>query len=129
MEAGCALYMNERFHYRLALARASYGLEMRVIAVVRGVETCLASQAWSQPHATIEVVVQEHDIRFRVGTDDDRLVAFGSSVDGRALSPDVAGGHTGVVIGLYALASDVREPVGDSPRAYADFRSLTIKPR
>lgn len=111
-EAGISMYMDERHHYDIYLHR---GEEI----VLRYTIGCISKEMMSVPikdksagKARFHIKASETKYRFYV---DDREVGC---ADTKYLSSEVAGGFTGVVIGLYAV---------DKEKRYAVFTDFSLK--
>ena len=103
-EAGITLYMDENEHYELALCRTEKGLEAMLrlnIGGIHHVETMLPVYG---EKFTLSVEADSLEYRFYVITDD-ATVYLGKGFT-KYLSSEVAGGFTGVVMGLYAVAGE-----------------------
>lgn len=117
-EAGLSVFMNGDSHYDLALVNGADG-RMRVT---------LRYRLGALTHMAAEILLPKRpgDIRLRV-EGSARQYAFSyamgnggfkpvGKMDTRYLSTETAGGFTGVILGLYATASE------ETTRGYADFR-------
>ncbi|MCR2806374.1 glycoside hydrolase family 43 protein [Paenibacillus soyae] len=104
-EAGITLYMDENHHYDLAIRKVEGGyqaIERLNIGDIKSVERELALGA--EGHATLIIRAGHERYSFSVLADG-KETPLGTAQT-RYLSSEVAGGFTGVVIGLYACGED-----------------------
>lgn len=105
-EAGLTIYMDENHHYDLALRKTAAGyqvIERLNIGDIKSVEREIALSDGG--HAATLAIKSEHErysFFLRSGSEDILL----GSAQTRYLSSEVAGGFTGVLIGLYAVGED-----------------------
>lgn len=104
-EAGITLYMDENHHYDLAIAKCPEGfraIERLCIGNVKSVEGEYA--LGNSNRASFVIESDNLEYRFHVKTPDG-TVLLGTGLT-RYLSSEVAGGFTGVMIGLYAYGQN-----------------------
>ena len=122
-EAGVTLYMNESFHYDIALAKTDEGFKIRR-------RTCIGDDIRSLPEQiklTESKGLGSHTVEFVI-TMDPMYYEFEAIVgneklslgrgDTKLLTKEVTEGFTGVMIGLYAY-SDVER--AKEPACFEDF--------
>lgn len=113
-EAGLVVWMNERHHAELALTRRAGQL----CVIVRRRIGSLAAEAACRPVApgplTLRVEAERNAYRFSAVPEVGPAVELGSA-ETRYLSTEVAGGFTGVYLGMYASGN------GSSCAGPADF--------
>ncbi|GAB2807312.1 glycoside hydrolase family 43 protein [Lentzea nigeriaca] len=116
--AGLVLLQNNDNHIRLLL-----GADRQVTLVrrIRGREEVLATAQVEEGTVRLgfEAVGQGHQALIASGSGEWQLL--GQAFDGRVLSTPVAGGFTGVHIGLYATSD------GEPSHSWADFDSFTYR--
>lgn len=107
-EAGITVYMNERFHYDMALVRLSGDSKLifrRRLGTLWKVESEIP---WSSDH--ILLVIQADKTHYHFGfseSEDKEPFWFGKGESG-LLATEVAGGFTGVFIAMYATGNGAR---------------------
>lgn len=103
-EAGITLYMDENHHYDLAIRKIenTYQVIERLnIGDIKSVENAVSIN--NDHHATL-VIEAEHELyRFYI-QEGSNLIPLGKAQT-KYLSSEVAGGFTGVIIGLYACGT------------------------
>lgn len=100
-EAGITLYMDENHHYDLALRKEGTNyqvIERLNIGTIKSVEHQVDLAASNQATLIIRADRQQYSFYTRIHGEDILL----GTAQTRYLSSEVAGGFTGVVIGLYA---------------------------
>lgn len=100
-EAGITIYMDEQHHYDLAIRKEQSGykvIERLNIGDIQSVENEV--ELGSDRHATLMIQASHERYSFLIHTDGkDNLLGTAQT---KYLSSEVAGGFTGVLIGLYA---------------------------
>lgn len=110
-EAGVTLYLDERHHYDLYLERGNDAvLRLRVGGILHE-----AFRTEVKGRATLKIRADAANYEFFI--EDESGLTKAGSAETRYLSSEVAGGFTGVMIGLYAV---------DAGGAYADFSGLRL---
>ncbi len=99
-EAGITLYMDENHHYDLAIRKTEAGLEAIERLNVGDIKSIEGRESIGNGTATLVVHMHNDHYRFAVVADG-KEIPLGRAQT-RYLSTEVAGGFTGVVIGLYA---------------------------
>ncbi len=102
-EAGITLYMDELQHYDIALRKSATGFEAVLKLNIGGINHIQSSVPVSGGSARLTVKSDSLKYNFYV-TDNDSEIFLGSALT-KYLSSEVAGGFTGVVIGLYAVGN------------------------
>lgn len=115
-EAGLSFYMDEDEHYDLAVIREKE--KKRVIARVKvgDAQAVLKSVEVTEENVILEAESTRQEYRFYVRKGETR--EFLGSARSKYLSSEVAGGFTGVVMGLYAV---------DEEEKWAEFKDLYWK--
>lgn len=104
-EAGISLYMDENHHYDLAIRQNEKGYEVikRLnIGDIKSIEKAI--QLKSRNKATLVVHLHNDYYDFNI-KEDNKEISLGRAQT-RYLSSEVAGGFTGVILGLYAYGKD-----------------------
>ncbi|GAA3678124.1 glycoside hydrolase family 43 protein [Lentzea roselyniae] len=116
--AGMVLLQNNDNHFRLLLGA---GREVTLVRRAGGREEVLGKTQVAEGTVRLgfEAVGQDHQALVASGSGEWQLL--GESFDGRVLSTPVAGGFTGVHIGLYATGD------GAPSDTWADFDSFTYR--
>jgi len=117
-EAGITLYMDENHHYDLAMRQTENGyevIERLNIGDIKSVEKAIPFH--SENRATLVIYASKDYYRFCVKIDGEE-VPLGRAQT-RYLSSEVAGGFTGVIIGLYAC--------GTKHDNYAEFTNFACE--
>lgn len=115
-EAGLTLYMDENHHFDLALRKAGDRFEVieRLnIGDVKSVVKVIERQ--QENHASLLIRADHENYRFYLIEESGEI--FLGSAQTKYLSSEVAGGFTGVVIGLYA-----QDEKADSLAEFSGFR-------
>ena len=100
-EAGITLYMDELHHYDIAVRRSGNGyavIERLDIGDIKSVEH--EADLGSNPHATLIIRASHERYSFFLHADGKDILL--GTAHTKYLSSEVAGGFTGVLIGLYA---------------------------
>ncbi len=101
MEAGVTIYMTENEHYDLAIRRSSSGCEVILKLNIGGLKHIEASKKLPGSDVWLKVCADKLQYRFYVESEQGKI-ALGTAWT-KYLSSEVAGGFTGVMIGLYAI--------------------------
>ena len=106
-EAGIAVYMNERFHYELAVTRIAG--ERRIVFRRRlGTLWKIEHEApWPADSVVLTVQADKKHYAFGYSAGGEEPIPFGLGESG-LLATEVAGGFTGVFIAMYATGNGVR---------------------
>ncbi len=114
-EAGLTLYMDELHHYDLCVTKSTSGYAVLLKLNIGGIRHVQA--AIPVTNNTTHLVIETDSIEYRFylmdGCENPQKVKLGSAYT-KYLSIEVAGGFTGVVIGLYAI--------GDCTAVFRKFR-------
>ena len=103
-EAGLTLYMDELQHYDIYVTKSVSGYEAVLklnIGNIKHIQTIVPLE-----NGTTRLVIESDSLEYHFylvsGTDNLQKIKLGSAYT-KYLSSEVAGGFTGVVIGLYAI--------------------------
>lgn len=113
-EAGLTLYMDELQHYDIYVTRSASGCEAVLelsIGNIQHIQTTVPLES-GMTRLVVESDSLEYHFYLVSGTENPQKIKLGSAYT-KYLSSEVAGGFTGVVIGLYA--------VGDCTAVFEDF--------
>ncbi|MBD3320188.1 MAG: hypothetical protein GF350_03745 [Chitinivibrionales bacterium] len=113
--AGLVLLQNNNFQYRIEL-----GLQdgQRVVMLTKreaGSEQVLCCTAIDSTPLVLRASARGQEYAFYYGPDEAALLSLEEKADGRILSTEIAGGFTGVFIGMYASSN------GAQSDNHADF--------
>jgi alpha-N-arabinofuranosidase len=97
---GLVLMANEDDHLRLVRVGGSNCV--RLVRRRRGTEETLATAAVEPGPVVLEFSADDQDYRAGFGAPGQEVLPLSGSIDGRFLSTEMAGGFTGVMVGLYA---------------------------
>ena len=117
-EAGITLYMDENHHYDLAIRKTENGYEAikRLnIGDIKSVEETIDLKDINKVSLVINTRNRHYSFNIKSKEEEIKL----GTVQTRYLSSEVAGGFTGVVIGLYAYGSNCCD--------YAEFTNFKYK--
>lgn len=104
-EAGVTLFMDENHHYDLAILKSSDGYRVIERICIGNIKTMEAEYYLGNiNHTSIIIESNSQEYRFYIKSDNQK-VFLGTGLT-RYLSSEVAGGFTGVIIGLYAFNPD-----------------------
>jgi xylan 1,4-beta-xylosidase len=113
--AGMVLFQNQRYCFRMEISLAAPKNRIRLIRTAAGVETELAARVCAGERIYLKITGNEQEFGFFYGSSERMLEILAEPVDGRILSPDVAGGFVGSYVGLFATSN------GAPCRNRADF--------
>lgn len=107
-EAGLTVLMNEQHHYEIFVRQGDAGREVAVRRRIGDLSAVVAAEPIGEGavELSISADVARYRFGYRVGEGAVRWLAEGST---RYLATEVAGGFTGVYLGLYALGASVTE--------------------
>ncbi|BCN31088.1 glycoside hydrolase family 43 protein [Anaeromicropila herbilytica] len=114
-EAGITIYMDENHHYDLAIRKSGDGyeaMERLNIGDIKSVENSVELQAVNKATLIIKASNLNYNFFFNI---DGKEIALGQAQT-RYLSSEVAGGFTGVLIGLYAYSKE-----GNNEAVFKEF--------
>ncbi|KWX84719.1 glycoside hydrolase, partial [Paenibacillus riograndensis] len=117
-EAGITLYMDENHHYDLALRNHDHGyeiIERLNIGDIKSIEK--AVELGHCNHATLVIKSAPTHYHFYAQLDDTEILLGAAHT--KYLSAEVAGGFTGVLIGMYAT--------GEGPDSHAEFTDFSCE--
>lgn len=112
-QAGITMYMDESHHYDIALEQTENGGFNAVLRLNIGDVKCV-QKAVPVKDGNIRIIVRSDSYNYRFYVHEDGQETMLGQAQTRYLSSEVAGGFTGVVMGLYA--------VGDNTARFTDFR-------
>src|SRR5690606_32260558 len=116
-EAGLTLIQNNTHHYDLLLKRKGKRFAVQLRVVVGSLSYLAAEELIDEPTVRLQVVGKPLNYTFSYfNTKAGKFVEL-KKLDTRYLSTEVAGGFTGVMIGLYASANGQKT----SSKAYFDY--------
>lgn len=104
-EAGFTVFMNERFHYEVALIRLNGQRRLifrRRLGSLRSIES---SVLWNYDSVVLRVEADEELYRFTAKADHEGMPLQMGQGECSLLATEVAGGFTGVFFGLYATGN------------------------
>ncbi|WP_419872786.1 glycoside hydrolase family 43 protein [Candidatus Pristimantibacillus sp. PTI5] len=104
-ESGITIYMDEHHHYDLAIRKEENGykvIERLAIGDIRSIENIV--DLGSANHATLVIRASHERYSFHTYVNGEDILL--GSAQTKYLSSEVAGGFTGVIIGLYAYGDD-----------------------
>lgn len=107
-EAGITVYMNERFHYDMALIRIAGDNKLifrRRLGTLWKVESEIP---WSADHILLIIQADKSHYRFGFSVGEDKEVLWFGTGECGLLATEVAGGFTGVFMAMYATGNGVR---------------------
>lgn len=110
-EAGITLYMDESHHYDIALRKNSHGYEVIERLNIGDIKSIQKTVNCKDRNASLMIRADNLNYNFYVKQDGVEVLL--GSAQTKYLSSEVAGGFTGVIIGLYAY--------GDSSSYNAEF--------
>lgn len=113
-EGGITLYMTETEHYDLAVRKTENGYEAVLKLNIGDIKHI--QNTYSLTSNSARLIVLSHNLQYSFFVQEqDEKISLGCG-NTKYLSSEVAGGFTGVVVGLYA--------VGNNNVAFKDFQSL-----
>ncbi|MBB3113764.1 alpha-N-arabinofuranosidase [Paenibacillus phyllosphaerae] len=107
-EAGLTVYMNERFHYEIALTRA--GGESKVIFRRRVGSLWKVEQEapWEAESIIFTIEADQEHYGFGFAADEQQEIRWLGQGECSLLATEVAGGFTGVMMAMYATGNGVQ---------------------
>lgn len=105
-EAGLTLYMDELQHYDICVTKSALGYEALLKLNIGGIRHVQTTIPLTDNSTQLVIEADSLEYRFYLisGTKNPRKIKLGSAYT-KYLSSEVAGGFTGVVIGLYAIGN------------------------
>ncbi|GLX66566.1 glycoside hydrolase family 43 protein [Paenibacillus glycanilyticus] len=103
-EAGITIYMDENHHYDFAIRNCTEGYEVVQRLNVGDLKSVVGNVKVSSDKATLVIQASNTGYRFLLGIDGEEIEL--GTAQTKYLSSEVAGGFTGVVIGLYAYGEN-----------------------
>ncbi|HEX8141319.1 MAG TPA: family 43 glycosylhydrolase [Pyrinomonadaceae bacterium] len=120
-EAGLAIRMNDRHHYELGVRLGPNGRELYLRYHIGSIRTVAATQAIGPGPVRLRLRAYPEIYRFSYALGDGPFQDFGGA-ETRYLSSEVAGGFTGVMIGLFSTGR------GRETSVAADFDWFDYRP-
>jgi xylan 1,4-beta-xylosidase len=120
-EAGLVVFMNERHHYEVAVTRAQGERCVLVRRRIGDLQTVVARRAIGDGPIILEIRATESEYVLSAGFVGEDLTPLATGAT-RYLATEIAGGFTGVYVGVYATGN------GQSCRASADFDWFDYSP-
>jgi xylan 1,4-beta-xylosidase len=105
--AGMVLFQNRQYYFRMEITPVVPGNRIRLIRTAAGVETELAAGLCAGERIYLKITGSEQEFGFYYGSSEKMPEVLAEQVDGRILSPDVAGGFVGAYVGLFAASNGV----------------------
>lgn len=103
-EAGLTVRMSERFRYEFAVRRSDVGCNELIVRRTQGsISTITARLQLEMEKVRLRIVADEKSYRFELGLDDGHALLI-DSAEARAIGTEIAGGFTGVMLGLYCIS-------------------------
>lgn len=100
-EGGMTIYMDEKHHFDIALRKTDSGFEAFAQLKVGSINHTTKSIAIPNNHAKLIITADHYNYQFYINEiSDETHLGWGES---KYLSTEIAGGFTGVLIGLYAV--------------------------
>ena len=133
--AGLALVQNNNFQYRFEYTKKDKDSVVRLIKCIsesktnietmsfksRNIEEKLAEEKFESDEIYLKITASGQDYSFHFGRIECEMNVLAENVDGRILSPDIAGGFVGTYIGMFASSN------GNLSDNFADLIGLNIK--
>ncbi|MFD2966308.1 glycoside hydrolase family 43 protein [Sphingobacterium bambusae] len=116
-EAGITLFQNNTHHYDLLVRKKDVGYVVQLRVKVGSLTYIAGEKQVSSAQLTLKIVGNPHQYSFFIKENKVKDYAAIAALDTRYLSTEVAGGFTGVMIGLYA--SSLSE--SSNAKAYFDW--------
>jgi alpha-N-arabinofuranosidase len=106
-EAGLCIYMDEKHHYEIAVESDAFNRKVIVRRTIGMLSAIVAEEAIGEGEVILEIKADKTEYKFKyaVGKAETKEIAQGET---KYLSSEVAGGFTGVYMGLYAVGSGVK---------------------
>jgi xylan 1,4-beta-xylosidase len=113
--AGIVLLQNHDYHFRFVVTTNGAGPVVHLIKRENGAETIIAEKTLAARRFYFKVQAHGQAHSFYIATESENWQTVAEQVDGRMLSTPVAGGFTGVYVGMYASSN------GTASHNVADF--------
>lgn len=106
--AGIVCYQNERFNLRLQIKLSGKVILLQFIKTVNGNDEIVKEDAidggMREYFMVLRIVAEKQFLKFEYGPDERNMNVFAEKVDSCFLAPDRAGGYSGVMVGMFAVA-------------------------
>lgn len=106
-EAGLTVYMNERFHYEIALTQVLGQRKLIFRRRLGSLSKVEQEMPWTSESVVLTIEADKEQYRFGFIGGDGETVAFGQG-ECAMLATEVAGGFTGVFIAMYAAGNGAK---------------------
>jgi alpha-N-arabinofuranosidase len=122
-EAGLTVFMNENHHYEIAVIGDVSNRKIILRRTIGKLSAIVAEEVIGEGNVILEVNADKNEYNFiyTIGDDVPKVIADGET---KYLSSEVAGGFTGVYIGLYATGNGMRN---STPADFDYFRYNIIE--
>lgn len=106
-EAGLTVFMDEKHHNEIAVMGDGLGRKIILRRTIGKLSAIVAENVIGKGNVILEVSADKNEYHFKyaIGDDVPKLIADGET---KYLSSEVAGGFTGVYIGIYATGNGMR---------------------
>lgn len=106
--AGIICYQNEKCNLRLQYKYLGMVIAIQFIRSIDGNEEVVKEEiiggGTNEYSGIFRIVAEKQLLKFEFGADERSMSIFASDVDSSFLSPDKSGGHSGVTVGMFAIA-------------------------
>lgn len=109
-EAGLTALMNDRHHYEIALRQQEEGRKIILRRRIGDLQTVTATAPCPDGSVQLKIISDNRTYRFLYGSEAGPLTELGTGAC-RYLSSEVAGGYTGVYLGLYCTPGSSDRPL------------------
>ena len=109
-EAGLTVFMNEKHHFEIAVIGDGSNRKIIVRRTIGTLSAIVAEEVIGQGSVMLEISADKKEYHFKYGIEDavPKVIAEGET---KYLSSEVAGGFTGVYIGLYATGNGLKNSI------------------
>ncbi|WP_416151837.1 glycoside hydrolase family 43 protein [Salipaludibacillus sp. HK11] len=121
-EAGIVLLQNSDFHYRFVKTMNKGNSVIQLIKRENGIDTIVTELKINAGDIYLKVEADQQNYSFYVAIESENWSLVSENIDGRILSSDVAGGFTGMVMGMYCTSN------GKKSETVADFDWFEYNP-
>ncbi len=109
-EAGLTVFMNEKHHYEIAVIGDALGRKIILRRTIGKLSAIVSENIIGQGKVILEVSADKNEYHFKYDIGDGMHKVIGDG-ETKYLSSEVAGGFTGVYIGLYATGNGMKNSV------------------
>ncbi len=121
-EAGLTMYMDAGAHYNLVVRKTDKGMTIALHCRLESLDLDIATVKINANKATLRVVGDSENYHFAYSTDGKNFKDLGK-LNTRYISTEVAGGFTGVMIGMHCTKTSPKSQVS------ADFSYFDYSPK